>query len=56
MGAVGVAFVPDNLSDWPKIVPTDTAWMRDVAWMESLRDRYSMAPMEGMKHEHQHTQ
>ena len=56
MGAVGVAFVPDNLSDWPKIVPTDTAWMRDVAWMESLRDRYSMAPMEGMNHEHQHTQ
>jgi len=26
--------------------------MRDVAWMESLRDRYSMAPMEGMNHEH----
>ena len=55
MGAVGVAFVPDNLSDWPKIVPTDTAWMRDVAWMESLRDRYSMAPMEGMNHEHEHS-
>jgi hypothetical protein len=57
MGAIGVAFVPDDLAQWPRVEPSDTAWQRDVAWMEALRDKYAAAkPAEGMQHEgHNHS-
>lgn len=57
MGAIGVAFVPDDLALWPQVVASDTAWQRDVGWMEALKDNYAAAdPMQGMQMEHQHTE
>lgn len=57
MGAVGVAFVPDNLALWPQVEPSDTAWQRDVAWMDALRDDYnSSTSAGGTQQEHHHTE
>jgi hypothetical protein len=53
MGAIGTAFVPDDMAKWPAVDPADTMWVADVQWMEDLRAKWgarttTMEGMEGM--------
>lgn len=54
MGAIGAAFVPDDLSRWPKVDPDDADWAEDVQWMEDLKDNVVTAEQAPAQPEHHH--